>query len=311
MDPKAQFEARYKSYIEKRNLTLNQAHVRQAEDIVQGSGGGHKIKFGYALFALLAIAVPATVLLLGQQQDIRQRASGPETAVPQGAIKQVGTSYITTSDVDLRIQQLYGTNSAKFKNDLAVRQKILDQLIREKVIQFEAAKQNITVTDKEIDDKAREIGFIPPFDRTQLFNIVLEDKLKTKVISWRLIDYLFVFKESTLPTNASDIARVNKSYESVKAELAKGKTMKEAFNTAKTTSGFDRFIALNENRKVYKKDMDGVISDAIFTYKKGQTTNIIDSKGGTYILAKILDSNDTGFTSFDDWLQSTIKTDTK
>lgn len=311
MDPKAQFEARYKAYIEKRNLSLNQAHIKEAEHIVQGSPGGPKIKFGYALFAILAIAVPATVLLLGQQQDIRQRASGPETAVPQGAIKQVGTSYITNSDVDLRLQQIYGTNSAKFKDDISARQTIINQLIRERIIQQEAAKQNITVTDREIDDKAHELSLTPPFDRTKIFNMIMEDKLKNKVVAWRIVDYAFIFRSTIKPDYSTNAVKIKKSYDLIKAGIQSGKTIKQAFDEAKDTSGFDKAITITENKKVTKTDFDKNTAEKIFALKKEETSDTLDTGGGSFFLVKVLDTNNAQYSTFEDWFKAVEQTSVK
>ena len=279
---------------------LTQAHVKEAQDIVQGGGGGPKIKFGYALFALLALAVPATVLLLGQQQDIRQRASGPENVIPQGAIKQVGSSYITNADVDSRLQQLYGTDSAKFKDDITIRQTILDQLIRDRVIQQEAAKQNITVTDKEIDDKARELGLTAPFDRTKILNTVIEAKLKNKVVAWKKIDYLITYKEAA-PTSPI-VVSVKKILSSVKTDLDNGKSVNDAWQASgQATTALGKTFSVINNAIVYNDSFNKSVSDKLFSYKSGQVTDVIDSGGGVFIVAKILDSNDSQYKTFDEW----------
>ncbi len=292
MDPKAQFEARYKAYIEKRNLTLNQAHLKEAQDIVQGGAGGPKIKFGYALLLLLALAVPSTVLLLGQQQDIRQRASGPENVVPQGAVKQVGTTYITNSDVDLRLQQLYGTNSAKFKDDIKVRQVILDQLIRERIIQQEAEKRGISVNEKEIEE-SRLKGDAPQTKKIA-HNLILEEKLKDKVISWKLVDYAVVFSENQ--DNS-----IKASLEKLKSEVKNGKSIKEAYDNLKSTQGFYNKMRIVESEKVYQAGTwDQIYSDQLFKYNKKETTDIIEGNG-SYRIAFIRDENVTQYRSFEDW----------
>src|SRR3989344_3447867 len=43
----------------------------------------YKRTFGILFLLILAVAIPVTLGLIKQQQDIRQRASGPQCAAPQ------------------------------------------------------------------------------------------------------------------------------------------------------------------------------------------------------------------------------------
>lgn len=307
MDPRTEFTKRYQEYIRQREMRLKPLQDHAAPEHVGSPSSGPKLKLGYAVFALVALSVPATMLLLNQTQDIRQRASGPDNVVPQGAVKQVGATYITASDIDFRLQILYGTNSAKFKDDFSIRQFILDQLIREKIIQQEAAKYNIRVTDSEINDKAHELGITLSFDKTKVFNMVLEDKLKNKVVAWRELDYLIAYKEAAY--NSPSVVGIKKILSVVKSDIDNGKTMKEAWtNSRDSSSTLGKTISLISQAKVYHDSFAQRLSNKIFSVKVGQTTEVLDSGGGVFVLAKILDSNNSAYNTFDDWYKAVRQT---
>ena len=95
--------------------------------------------------------------------------------------------------------------------------------------------------------------------------------------------------------------------ENVKAIYNTSESLKTAYNQAYNDPSFDKLIALNENAKVYYDSFDKSISSKLFTYDKGQLTDVIDSGAGTFILAEILEINNVPYKTFDEWINAMIK----
>lgn len=69
-------EARYKYFLEMQKRKAQAEHARSLPE-------SHKInfKFSYLVVVFMSLAIPTTLVLLNQQQDIRQQASGPEPTI--------------------------------------------------------------------------------------------------------------------------------------------------------------------------------------------------------------------------------------
>lgn len=66
-------EARYKYFLEMQKRKAQAEHARSLPE-------SHKInfKFSYMVVIFMSLAIPTTLVLLNQQQDVRQQASSPE-----------------------------------------------------------------------------------------------------------------------------------------------------------------------------------------------------------------------------------------
>lgn len=302
MDPKQTFQDRYQQFVnnsqnaKKENITLEHKEKRKFSF--------PQLKLGYLFIALLALSVPPTLALIRQPQDVRQRASGPENQ--PNILISVGQNFITSQDVDLRMQLLFGNDYEKIKNDPKIRQTTLDEIIKEKILQQEAAKRSIVITEKEVAQKMTELGGNnSPLSNTLAQNAVMEEKLKDKVVNWKKVDYAAAFEADEEKTKI-----ITDSLQILKQAINPTTTLKAAYDNLKNTKNFYNKFRIIEGEQVFGKGgWDETLSVKLFSYKKGDISNIIDANG-TYRLAVVLDENITKFDSFDEWynsIRNTIK----
>lgn len=98
---------------------------------------------------LLALAVPLTLYLVSQQQDIRQRASAPEAT-----LATFDGQPITEQEVRTFADQTYSTAPA----DLAELKASLNELIERKLLDKIVQEENIQISDQEITEQLATEG---------------------------------------------------------------------------------------------------------------------------------------------------------
>jgi hypothetical protein len=188
-----------------------------------------------------------------------------------------------------------------------IEKNLLNDLVIQKIIENEAKKRGIAVTEEEIDSKVASYAVENEATRNLAYNEILKEKVKSAVVSWKIINYLFVYKEPILE-NYNELAnRVKLSMESVRINYSASGVLKTAYNQAYNSPDFDRLITLTEGAKVYYDTFDENISSRLFMYNRKQLTDIIDSGAGTFILAEIIETNDTPFKTFDEWINAMSK----
>lgn len=117
------------------------------------------------LGGLALLVLPITIWQINQQQDIRQQAS---QVVPseQRPVARVGNEFLTDEDVDLEYTKQQNATTY-LATPSSLKNQILDDLINKKLIEIEARKRNISVTDEEIDEK---IKMLQQFDPNSTIN---------------------------------------------------------------------------------------------------------------------------------------------
>lgn len=275
-------EARYRHFMEmeRRKQLLHQAKEVPLEHKVN-------LKFGWVFVALVALAIPTTLVLLNQAQDLRQSAAPTEEIV-----KAVNGEGITAAELDEKLRELLGSDYRTSSLAAQTRQVALEQLTREKIIQQEARKRGISVNENEIETSPLKSD--NPLSRKLIYNQLLEEKIKEKVVSWKLVDYAVAFDEN-------QGVFIKASLEKLQSEAKKGKSIKEAYDSLKENSDFYGKMRIIESEKVFEAgSWDPIYSEQLFKYKKGDVTNIIEGNA-SYRIAVLKDENVTRFKNFEEW----------
>lgn len=101
---------------------------------------------------LLALAVPLTLFLVSQQQDIRQRAATPDTSV----LATFDGQPVTEQEVRSFADQTYKTAPT----DPAELKTSLDELIERKILDKVVQENNLQISDQEITDQLATEGLL-------------------------------------------------------------------------------------------------------------------------------------------------------
>lgn len=110
-------------------------------------------KVAVLFLILLVIAIPLTLYLISQQQDIRQRASEGTTEVPTpvstSTMATIDGQPISEQDVKAFADQAYKT----VPTDPSELKTSLNQLIEKKILEKVVTDQNIEITDQDITNQ--------------------------------------------------------------------------------------------------------------------------------------------------------------
>ena len=87
--------------------------------------------------------------------------------------------------------------------------------------------------------------------------------------------------------------------------MLSGASAKDAYEQVKAASNTDPFIVLAEAEKVRKgDDWAQEFKEALFNAHAGDITQVVETRGGSAMVAKILDENDTPYETYDQWFES-------
>lgn len=272
MDPQQQFKDRYKTFIEGRNQQIIKAQAPPPQK-------RSPINKFYALGIILGIVIilPITFMFLRQNAYKGEQIASSPTVVSEEAL-------------DSQMKLTWGEYYDSVKNDPKIRANAKKQLIE--------ARLNATALNQPGTSSIVAESTTDPFK--------VQAEVKKKVLTWKNIDYAFVFIDPTTADYQSNATKITYSYNLMLKYLSQGKNMQEAYNMAKTDSGFFQPISITRNFLAYKETLDPSLSIPLFKYKKGQNTSILSS-GGTFILAHINTTQDTSYSTLNQWYTAKTK----
>lgn len=134
------------------------------------------------LLLLLLLAIPLTIFITQQEQDIRQEAARPN--IQQG-LAQVGSTVITQEELQKKVAKIYQSNTT----DQKALQPLLDELIEEKLLQQASQELGISVNTSDVQAEMNEQG-IASIDsdsplKTEIDAEILREKITRKVAKTR------------------------------------------------------------------------------------------------------------------------------
>ncbi len=283
----------------------------------------------FLLFSSLITLILIITILLNYLGIITLKTYSPlfsflPTKIP--ILAQVGNKLITSEDLkeQFRLTRGYYAQTDIAKPD--INQNIFNELLEQEIIKQEAIKLGITVSNSEIDtqqniliqqaggqDKYTNIikgnNWSLDDQRNKITFTILKDKLAVKVTSWRVIDgisaYLDPLEKSypskkevvtTTLLKAGNSLSKQASVSAATTEAAKGQTVIKNFGKV-------------EGKRVKKKDdLDKKILEGVFKTNKGQISPVLISEsGGSFWIVRIIDSNDTSYSNYQEWLEIKMK----
>ena len=207
----------------------------------------------------------------------------------------------------LSMQETYGPKANEKYADLTLRQQALDTLITAKIIDQEIQMKGIRVTQEEIQrEKQKESQLVEgegfEVDDQVIAQEILTNKLTNSVVTNRVVDRAFVYKNGD---DTEGIARAQESLRKMRELVLTGSTVKQAYEALLSSAGFDTSIVVTEGMIAKEPEWQKQEVEKLLPLHTGDTSEIIDLGGGTSILVKVLSENNTGYATFDQWLQKT------
>ncbi len=283
-------EARYKHFMEmeRRKQLLHQAKEVHPEK--------HKInlKFGWVFVALVALAIPTTLVLLNQTQDYRQSAAPNEDIV-----KAVNGEGITKNELDEKVRELLGSDYKTSTLAAQTREIAMKELIREHLLQQEARKRGIAVNEKEINEETNS-SLDPTVRRGTLYSI-LNKKVEAKVSTWVEVERAYGYKNTS---DKSGVKEITDALEKIEEEAKKSMTLKEAYANLKAKGGINTSIIITEKIVLSEPLTKSSIIKKIITLNKGDVSGVLDIGAGGFMVVKIIDKNQTAYPTFEDWYKT-------
>lgn len=236
----------------------------------------------------------------------------------------VNNEVITLSEIDQMLIPVYARYKMVYKNqgELAkkmeeARQKIIEQLIEDKLIVSEAKKQNVEIDDKEVDAKLREVekqfGSKNAFTRALMEQHLSVKDLRTRyreqMMSRRMIDRKIgssiivspVEVDAYYNEHRADFVQPSEIKLSnilirVKDDADTGRARELAQEIARRIKNGDDFVMLAQEysegpgaseggvmRPVKKGDLMPELEAAVFSLKAGEVSEVIKSPMGFHI----------------------------
>lgn len=254
------------------------------------------IRYAPLIIAGLALLVlPLTIWQVNTQQDIRQRAAERrEVPVTTNILAKFDGVNITDTDVDLEYTKQQNA-TAYTVTPTGLKQKILDDVIRKKIIEKEAIVRNITVTEAEIDSKITILNKIDTSlakNRKMVKDLILEEKVAALVANAKVVN--IVFSQNSTPQTES-------FFEIIRSEAVKQKSLlASAIPYAKQS----RDVNIIENTAATSSYFlfTPEAGDSVFELETGELSELIESKD-RFLIVEVLSETLGEYADFEDFIQ--------
>ncbi len=237
-----------------------------------------------AIAGLALLVLPITIWQINTQQDIRQRASEIKQEQTQNIVAMYGEERITDSDIDEEYTKQQNATTYMVA-PTALREQILNDLIRKKIIEKEAKTRGITASNEDISEKIKILENLDPLlasNREAVKDMALEDKLAAALSDTKIVNIVF---------SSSSSAGIESFLELIRNEA----TEKDSLVAAATPySRQSQDVYIIENVRVARDSylLPTEISDQVFLLEPLDLSEILPNKDKLFIYEII--SQDTG-----------------
>lgn len=237
-----------------------------------------------AIAGLALLVLPITIWQINTQQDIRQRASEIKQEQTQNIVAMYGEERITDSDIDEEYTKQQNATTYMVA-PTALREQILNDLIRKKIIEKEAKTRGITASNEDISEKIKILENLDPLlasNREAVKDMALEDKLAAALSDTKIVNIVF---------SSSSSAGIESFLELIRNEA----TEKDSLVAAATPySRQSQDVYIIENVRVARDSylLPTEISDQVFLLEPSDLSEILPNKDKLFIYEII--SQDTG-----------------
>lgn len=277
---------------------------------------------GILIFMLVASTLPFRSQLFSSLFPKQlSKAFSELPFIGERTVAKVGGKTITAKDLEKEFIQRWGHYAQKEPVE-NYSQKLTEDLIRKEIIAQEAQKLGISVSPSDIDKKVAEEmekaggetqyltilagnGWSEDDARKKLEEQILEEKVKMKVVAWRLIDGVSAYLDPLSETYPEQKQVVINSLTKASSSLSDGNDIFQAQVKAAGDQDVIKKFGLTVSRKIEKGGWDSKIFEGILKLRKGEVSQVlISNSGASFWVVKVIDGNDSSFTKFEDWLES-------
>lgn len=307
-DPMSQFRERYQQYVETK--------APSSPPVMNASGGkGFFNKFYVQGLIVGVVIIGSGVLVyLNFKPSTQNNVAANPTPKPIAQVTQAPKKIeITEDQIDAEMQRIWGTYYTEVKDNSEYRNEAKKKIQNEILVSNAVKTYAIALTNEDVTNKKTSMfgsnSRIASTDNSSnplVKDILIRQELEKKVATWRIIDMAASFKAQD-SSFESEKKKALDSLDKIRTLLQSGKTMKEAYDEAKTSPDFDKGLTIEENVYVTKgMDWSPNFSNAIFGANKGDITHVT-SAVDSFMVAKITDGNNGQYNSYDDWLAAQTK----
>ncbi len=278
----------------KQNQNPSTPAAPQARAATKSFSAGRYVPLVLGGLALLVL--PVTIWQINQQQDIRQQAS-QEVPAEQRPVARVGNEFLTDEDVDLEYTKQQNATTY-LATPSSLKERILNDLVDKKLVQLEAKKRNITVTDDEINERINMLQDFDPdraaINRGLVKDMLLAEKVALVVAPSANID--MVFSDNTSESTRSFM---NTIYELTERDG-------ELATTALPYTSQSREVKLYQDITVPENSIffTDIGNEFIHELSPNDTSEVFEDKERLYIV-ELSSKEDGEFTSFEQFLEKT------
>lgn len=163
-----------------------------------------------AIAGLALLVLPLTISQINTQQDIRQRASQGQNPPAQTEIVAiVNGENVTLTDVDLEYTRQQGANTY-LPVPSALKEEVLNSLIERKIIEMEAEKRGITVSDNEVTATKEIVADFDPIlasNTNAITDIIRRHKLAGLLADSRVLNVAYSSTDSAQSLSFMELIR--------------------------------------------------------------------------------------------------------
>ena len=231
-------------------------------------------------------------------------------------VAKVSDTSITRKRVVEEYNARYSTTPVtSFQNIKAeARTELIDSMVERLIFEKEAAKLGITVTEQEITNGVQhkisagipESELVQPSAREEIRISLLKNKLREKLITFRLIETATIF----IPEGPDMQVRFNSSITLLgefRVDVQGGMSFAEANDIAKQKNYYNKGLVVNETYLTKKDAEMNFLGPTAFALKKGAVSEVIESGGGPLGVVLVKDAGDYEVGSLEDWLAAEKK----
>lgn len=226
-------------------------------------------------------------------------------------VTRVSDTPITQKNVVEEYNTRYSATPVTSFQDIKdeARTELIDSMVERLILEKEAAKLGITVTEQEITIEVQQkiSAGIPesilsqPNEREEIRISLLKDKLREKLVTFRQIDTATIF----IPEGPDMQVRFNSArtlLNEFRSDIQVGRSFAEANDIAKQKTYYNRGLVIAE-KYLTKKDTEmNFLGPTAFSLKKGDMSEVVDSGGGTLGVILVKEAGDYEFGSLEEWL---------
>lgn len=285
-------------------IDINELPKDMSSPSTRGESPIHSLMHKYKL-ALIVIAI-AVIGILGVLY-FKNFMGGSDEIV----VARVSDTSITRKNVVEEYNTRYSATPVTSFKDIKdkAQTELIDSMVERLILEKEAAKLGITVTEQEITiEVQQEISAgIPesilsqPNEREEIRISLLKDKLREKFVTFRQIDTATIF----IPEGPDMQVRFNNArtlLNEFRSDIQVGRSFAEANDIAKQKTYYNRGLVVNETYLTKKDAEMNFLGPTAFSLKKGDVSEVVDSGGGTLGVILVKEAGDYEFGSLEEWL---------